>query len=119
VSTVTVTADEGVKSYQTVLPMARPPQSNCSPVSFVATIVLLASVYGGGETVIAFPKLSFAGVVPQTMFRVRSPGGTSTEPICIQYVCPEVAANWTAEVNPVPTSSLQATWKSAFKLLPV
>jgi hypothetical protein len=83
VSIVTVPVDEGVKLYQTVLLMARKLQSGGSPVSVVATIVLLVSVYGSGETVIALAKLSFAGVVPQTMLRLRSPGIESTLPICI------------------------------------
>jgi hypothetical protein len=122
VSTVTVTADEGVKSYQTVLPIVAgggPLQSTCSPGSVVATIVLLLSVYGNGETVIALAKLSFAGVVPQTMLRLRFPGVESTLPICMLYVVPEVAENWTAEVSPPPVSSLHASGVSPFRLLPV
>jgi len=71
-----------VKLYQTVLPIARPPQSTRSPVSVVATIVFLASVYSG-ETVMALAKSSFAGVVPQTMLRLRFPGTESTLPICM------------------------------------
>jgi len=83
VSTVTVTVSEGVKLYQTVLPIARPLQSSRSPVSVVATIVFLLSVYGSGETVIALAKLSFVGVVPQSMLRLRFPGTESTLPICM------------------------------------
>ena len=81
VSTVTVPVPEGVKLYQTVLLRERPLQLSGSPVSVVATIVLLLSVYGSGETVIALAKLSFAGVVPQTILRVRFPGTESTLPI--------------------------------------
>jgi hypothetical protein len=83
VSTVTVTVSEGVKLYQTVLPITRPVQSSRSPVSVVATIVFLMSVYGSGETVMALAKSSFAGVVPQTMLRLRFPGTESTLPICM------------------------------------
>src|SRR5207249_11463774 len=100
VSTVTVTVSEGVKLYQTVLPITRPVQSSRSPVSVVATIVFLMSVYGSGETVMALAKSSFAGVVPQTMLRLRFPGTESTLPICMLYVVPELAENWTDEVSP-------------------
>ena len=88
VSIVTEPNNEGVKlyhtvlSYRTVMPKESR-QSNCSPSSVVPTIVLLVSVYGSGETVIALAKLSFAGVVPETMLRLRSPGIESTLPICI------------------------------------
>ena len=122
VSIVTVPVDEGVKLYQTVLLMAAnggPVQSGGSPVSVVATIVLLVSVYGSGEADIALAKLSFAGVVPQTILRVRFPGTESTLPICMRYVVPEVAENWTAEVSPIPVSSLHATWVSRFRPVPV
>ena len=67
--------------YQAVLLMVRPLQDVGSPVSVVATIVLLLSVYGNDEVVIALAKLSFGGVVPQTMLRLRFPGTESTLPI--------------------------------------
>ena len=98
VSIVTVPVPEGVKLYHTVLLRARPLQLSGSPVSVVATIVLLVSVYGSGETAMALAKLSFAGIVPHTMLMLRFPGIESTLPICIEYVTPEAAVNWTADV---------------------
>ena len=80
---VTVPDDEGVKLYHTVLPMGMPSQLVGSPASVVATIVLCEFVYGKGETVSAFAKLSFGGVVPHSKLKARvgSAGRLSTLPI--------------------------------------
>jgi hypothetical protein len=80
---VTVPVDDGVKLYQTVLPIGAPTQLGGSPGSVVATIVFCVSVNGSGEAVIAFAKLSFAGAVPHSRLKARlgSPGTLSTLPI--------------------------------------
>jgi len=71
--------------------------------------------------VIAFAKLSFAGVVPHSRLKARlgSAGTLSTLPIWIWYVVPEAAWNWTADCCPAPVSSLQAPGTSVPKAFPV
>jgi hypothetical protein len=64
---VTVPGSEGVKSYQTVRPIPTPQLDPGSPVSVVATIVLLSSVNGSGVVVMESAKSSFPGGVADSI----------------------------------------------------
>jgi len=74
----------GEMVYHTVLAKVTSAQSNFSPGSVAATIVLLVSVKSGSETGIALVKSSFAGGVPKTMLRASCPGIASMLPIWIE-----------------------------------
>jgi len=80
VVTVNVDVDAVTSSYQAVRPLGDPEQVSGSPVSMLAKVVLLLSVYGSCDIKVALSKLSLAGGVPAVMLMLSCPGGISTLP---------------------------------------